>query len=63
MILLAYLNGEGGYAYLAKKYSVPAKWNIEKWVNWTLQQTKNQAEAWLVEPGRISPKPGCIKTV
>lgn len=31
-IVLAYLNGEGGYAYLAKKYSVPAKGNIEKWV-------------------------------
>lgn len=31
-IVLAFLNGEGGYRYLAKKYSVPSKGNIEKWV-------------------------------
>ena len=25
----AYLNGEGGYGYLAKKYNIPVKRNIE----------------------------------
>lgn len=31
-IVLAFLNGECGYRYLAKKYSVPSKGSIEKWV-------------------------------
>ena len=32
-VVKAYLNGEGGYRYLANKYSIPAKRNIETWVN------------------------------
>ncbi len=32
-IVLAYLNGEGGYTYLSKIYDVPAKRNIEQWVH------------------------------
>ena len=32
-VVQAYLNGEGGYRYLANKYSIPAKRNIETWVN------------------------------
>ena len=28
----AYLSGEGGYEYLAKRYGVPARSNINKWV-------------------------------
>ena len=28
----AYLSGEGGYEYLAKRYGVPARSNIKKWV-------------------------------
>ena len=32
-IVQAYLNGEGGYGYLAKKYNIPAKRNIEVWVH------------------------------
>ena len=28
----AYLSGEGGYEYLAKRYGVPAWSNIKKWV-------------------------------
>ncbi len=28
----AYLDGEGGYRYLSKKYGVPSKRDIEKWV-------------------------------
>lgn len=32
-VVLAYLNGEGGYSYLSKKYGVPAKRNIEQWVH------------------------------
>ncbi|SFF69529.1 Transposase and inactivated derivatives, partial [Clostridium cadaveris] len=28
----AYLNGEGGYPYLAKTYGIPAWSNIKKWV-------------------------------
>ena len=32
-VVLAYLNGEGGYSYLSKKYGVTAKRNIEQWVH------------------------------
>ena len=32
-VVLAYLNGEGGYKYLAKTYGVSSKTDIEKWVN------------------------------
>ena len=31
-IVSAYLNGEGGYEYLAKHYNIPAWTNIKKWV-------------------------------
>lgn len=31
-IVLAYLQGEGGHRYLAEKYGVPAKSNIQKWI-------------------------------
>ena len=32
-IIQAYLNGEGGYKYLADKYGIPAESNVRKWVN------------------------------
>ena len=32
-VVLAYLNGEGGYSHLSKKYGVPAQRNIEQWVH------------------------------
>lgn len=32
-IVQAYLNGEGGYGYLASMYNVPAKSDVEKWIN------------------------------
>ena len=32
-IVRAYLNGEGGYRYLANKYNIPAKRRIEEWVH------------------------------
>ncbi len=31
-VVQAYLDGEGGYRYLPKKYGVPSKRDIEKWV-------------------------------
>ena len=31
-IVQAYLNGEGGYGYLAKKYGIPSKRRIGEWV-------------------------------
>lgn len=31
-IVKAYLNGEGGYEYLAKQYDIPSFNNIKKWV-------------------------------
>lgn len=31
-VVEAYLSGEGGYEYLAKRYGVPARSNIKKWV-------------------------------
>jgi len=31
-IVLAYLNGEGGYAYLANKYGIPASSNVKRWI-------------------------------
>ena len=31
-VVQEYLNGEGGYGYLAKKYNIPAKRSIEAWV-------------------------------
>ncbi len=32
-VVQAYLNGEGGCAYLANKYNIPAKRSIEDWVH------------------------------
>lgn len=32
-VILAYLNGEGGYKYLSKTYGVPSISNIEQWVH------------------------------
>ena len=32
-VVLAYLNGEGGYRYLSRTYGVPAQRNIEQWVH------------------------------
>ena len=32
-VVLAYINGEGGYSRLSKKYGVPARRSIEQWVN------------------------------
>lgn len=32
-VVLAYLNGEGGYKYLSKIYGVPSRSNIERWVH------------------------------
>ena len=32
-IVTAYLNGEGGYGYLAKTYDIPAQIIVERWVH------------------------------
>jgi transposase len=32
-IVTAYLNGEGGFLYLSKKYGIPSRNNIERWVH------------------------------
>ena len=32
-VVQAYLQGEGSYGYLAKKYNIPAQQNIEAWVH------------------------------
>ena len=32
-VVLAYLNGEGGYVYLKNKYDIPAQSLVEKWVH------------------------------
>jgi transposase len=32
-IVTAYLNGEGGFLYLSKKYGIPSPNNIERWVH------------------------------
>lgn len=32
-VVLAYLNGEGGYGYLAKIYGIPAPRRVEEWVH------------------------------
>ena len=32
-VVNAYINGEGGYGYLAKVYGIPAQRNIEQWVH------------------------------
>ena len=32
-VVKSYLNGEGGYTYLANKYGVPAQRNIKQWVH------------------------------
>ena len=31
-VVQAYLNGEGGYVYLAKQYNIPGKGQVRKWV-------------------------------
>ena len=31
-VVQAYLNGEGGYAYLAKQYNIPGEEQVRKWV-------------------------------
>ena len=33
-VVLAYLNGEGGYAYLKNKYDIPAKSLVKKWIHY-----------------------------
>lgn len=32
-VVQAYLNGEGGYIYLSKKYRIPSMNNVQKWVS------------------------------
>lgn len=32
-VVQAYLNNEGGYTFLSKKYGVPAESNIKKWIS------------------------------
>jgi transposase len=32
-VVKAYLNGEGGYGYLAKEYDIPAESSVKRWVN------------------------------
>ena len=32
-VVQAYINGEGGYKYLANKYNIPAKRRVEEWVH------------------------------
>ena len=32
-VVLAYLNGEGGYAYLKNKYDIPAQSLVENWIH------------------------------
>ena len=31
-IVISYLNGEGGYGYLAKKYGIPSSTRVEEWI-------------------------------
>jgi len=31
-VVMEYLNGEGGKAYLSQKYEVPSKSNVDKWI-------------------------------
>ena len=31
-VVMSYINGEGGYGYLAKFYGIPSKHRIEEWV-------------------------------
>ena len=31
-VVMSYLNGEGGYTYLANFYSIPSKTRIREWV-------------------------------
>ena len=32
-VVLAYLNGEGGYGYLKNKYDIPTQRLVETWVH------------------------------
>lgn len=32
-VVMSYLNGEGGYQYLAKKYDISSDSNVMEWVN------------------------------
>ncbi len=32
-VVQAYLNGEGGYPFIARKYNIPAQITVEKWVH------------------------------
>ena len=32
-VILAYLNGEGGQDFLARKYGIPAPISLKKWIN------------------------------
>ena len=32
-VVKAYLNGEGGYKFISKKYGIPDKSQVKKWVN------------------------------
>ena len=46
-VIEAYLSGEGGYKYLAKRYGVPARSNIKKWVrNYETHGDKGLMRSW-----------------
>mgnify|MGYP002514867004 CR=1 FL=1 len=32
-VVMSYLNGEGGYSYLANKYNIPAKSKVKLWID------------------------------
>ena len=32
-VVMAYLNGEGGYSYLANKYNIPSKSKVKLWID------------------------------
>ena len=32
-VVMSYLNGEGGYTYLANKYSIPSSSKVKLWVD------------------------------
>ena len=49
-IVQVYLNGEGGYGYLAKKYNLPSQRTIEYWVH-----TYNTLGTWYRRSNREKP--------
>lgn len=48
-VVKSYLNGEGGYIFISKKYSIPSHVLVERWVNQIFYLTNKQLSFYKIE--------------